>query len=214
MKNEALRFIAVEGPIGVGKTTLAQRLADSMGGQTLFEMPEENPFLERFYQNPKQAALPTQLFFLFQRQRQLEALRQRDIFSPLTVSDYLMDKDALFARLNLDSEELKLYEMVYAQLTIETPQPDLVVYLHAPTPVLFDRIRKRNRRMEASIGKEYLNKLVDAYTQFFHYYNASPLLIVNTADFDFISNPAHFSELIERINATRSGRHFFNPTVL
>lgn len=208
---KALRFIAVEGPIGVGKTSLAMRLADTLGAQTLLEMPEENPFLERFYQNPKQSALPTQLYFLFQRMRQLQALRQQDMFAPLTVSDYLMDKDALFARLNLDDDELALYETVYAQTTIQTPQPDLVVYLHAPTNILMDRIRRRNRRIEAGISKEYLSKLVDAYTQFFHFYVASPLLIVNTAELDLVDNKDHFGQLVERINATRSGRHYFNP---
>lgn len=208
---KALRFIAVEGPIGVGKTSLAMRLADTLSAQTLLEMPEENPFLERFYQNPKQSALPTQLFFLFQRMRQLQGLRQQDMFAPLTVSDYLMDKDALFARLNLDDDELALYETVYAQTTIQTPQPDLVVYLHAPTTVLMDRIRRRNRRIEAGISKEYLTKLVDAYTQFFHFYVASPLLIVNTAELDLVDNSNHFQQLVERINATRSGRHYFNP---
>lgn len=211
MNTASLRFIAVEGPIGVGKTSLAQRLADTIGAQTLLEMPEENPFLERFYQNPKQSALPTQLFFLFQRMRQLEALRQQDMFAPLTISDYLMDKDALFARVNLDADELALYETVYSQLTIQTPQPDLVVYLHAPTSVLYDRIRRRNRRMETSISKEYLSRLVDAYTQFFHFYVASPLLIVNTAELDLVNNAEHFRQLVERINATRSGRHYFNP---
>ncbi|TDQ46515.1 deoxynucleoside kinase [Permianibacter aggregans] len=208
---KALRFIAVEGPIGVGKTSLAMRLADTLSAQTLLEMPEENPFLERFYQNPKQSALPTQLFFLFQRMRQLQGLRQQDMFAPLTISDYLMDKDALFARLNLDDDELALYETVYAQTTIQTPQPDLVVYLHAPTTVLMDRIRRRNRRIEAGISKEYLTKLVDAYTQFFHFYVASPLLIVNTAELDLVGNSNHFQQLVERINATRSGRHYFNP---
>jgi deoxyadenosine/deoxycytidine kinase len=205
-----LRFIAIEGPIGVGKTTLAERLADHLGAQTLREMPEENPFLERFYQNPKQAALPTQLFFLFQRQRQLQALRQQDMFAPLTVSDYLMEKDPLFARLNLDSEELKLYEMVYAGLTLETPQPDLVVYLHAEAAVLHERIRRRNRPIEQGISRDYLNRLVEAYTQFFHYYNSSPLLIVNTSALDLVDNGAHFLALVERIQATRSGRHYFN----
>lgn len=208
---KALRFIAVEGPIGVGKTSLAMRLADTLSAQTLLEMPEENPFLERFYQNPKQSALPTQLFFLFQRMRQLQGLRQQDMFAPLTISDYLMDKDVLFARLNLDDDELALYETVYAQTTIQTPQPDLVVYLHAPTNVLMDRIRRRNRRIEAGISKEYLTKLVDAYTQFFHFYVASPLLIVNTAELDLVDNSNHFQQLVERINATRSGRHYFNP---
>ena len=207
---QPLRFVSVEGPIGVGKTTLTRRLAEALGGQTLLEQPDENPFLERFYQNPKQAALPAQLFFLFQRARQLDAIRQQDMFAPVTVSDYLMDKDALFARLNLDDDELRLYEQVYGQLTIQAPQPDLVIYLQAPIDALMERIRKRDRSAERSLSRDYLQKVLDAYTRFFYYYEASPLLIVNTAALDLAGSESDFQQLVERVHQCRSGRHYFN----
>ncbi len=205
-----LRFVSVEGPIGVGKSTLARRLADALGGQTLLEQPDENPFLERFYQNPKQAALPAQLFFLFQRARQLDSMRQQDIFAPVTVSDYLMGKDALFARLNLDDDELRLYEQVYNQLTIEAPEPDLVIYLQAPLEALMERVRKRDRSAERALSRDYLQKVLDAYTRFFYYYDSSPLLIVNTAALDLANNEGDFQQLVERVHQCRSGRHYFN----
>ncbi|HEX4911627.1 MAG TPA: deoxynucleoside kinase [Permianibacter sp.] len=207
---QPLRFVSVEGPIGVGKTTLTRRLAEALGGQTLLEQPDENPFLERFYQNPKQAALPAQLFFLFQRARQLDAIRQQDMFAPVTVSDYLMDKDALFARLNLDDDELRLYEQVYSQLTIQSPQPDLVIYLQAPIDALMERVRKRDRSAERALSRDYLQKVLDAYTRFFYYYEASPLLIVNTAALDLADSESDFQQLVERVHQCRSGRHYFN----
>ena len=204
-----LRFVSVEGPIGVGKTTLTRRLAEALGGQTLLEQPDENPFLERFYQNPKQAALPAQLFFLFQRARQLDAIRQQDMFAPVTVSDYLMDKDALFARLNLDDDELRLYEQVYSQLTIQAPTPDLVIYLQAPIDALMERVRKRDRSAERALSRDYLQKVLDGYTRFFYYYEASPLLIVNTAALDLAGSESDFQQLVERVHQCRCGRHYF-----
>jgi deoxyadenosine/deoxycytidine kinase len=176
----------------------------------LLEQPDENPFLERFYQNPKQAALPTQLFFLFQRARQLDAIRQQDMFAPVTVSDYLMDKDALFARLNLDDDELRLYEQVYSQLTIESPQPDLVIYLQAPIDALMERVRKRDRAAEKTLSRDYLQKILDGYTRFFYYYEASPLLIVNKSALDLAGSESDFQQLVERVHQCRSGRHYFN----
>ena len=207
-------FIAVEGPIGIGKTSLAKKLAESFQAELLLEGASENPFLEKFYQDPKSGALPVQLYFLFQRSRQLQELRQGDMFSPNHISDYLMDKDRLFARVTLDTDELNLYEQVYENLTIDAPVPDLVIYLQAPTDVLLKRIRKRGISMENTINEEYLNKLTSAYTDFFHYYNDSPLLIVNASAIDLINNKADYQQLLERIETTNNGRHYFNPTIV
>ncbi|WMS89171.1 deoxynucleoside kinase [Pleionea litopenaei] len=205
------KFIAIEGPIGVGKTTLARKLAEYYQAELLLEGADENPFLPRFYQDPKAGALPTQLYFLFQRARQLKELRQGDMFIPTYVSDFLMDKDRLFAQVTLDSDELSLYQQVYDNLTIDTPQPDLVIYLQAPVNVLLDRIRKRATPHEAIIQKEYLEKISDAYMEFFHYYQGSPLLIVNASGIDLVENQHDYQQLLERIQETNSGRHYFNP---
>lgn len=207
-------FIAVEGPIGVGKTTLAKKLAQSFQGELLLEGAQENPFLEKFYQDPKGGALPAQLFFLFQRSRQLKEVIQSDLFIQNRVADYLMDKDRLFAQVTLNEDELSLYEQVYQNLTIDAPTPDLVIYLQAPVEILLKRIRKRGVNMEYSITQEYLNKLSNAYTDFFHYYDASPLLIVNASGMDLVNNEQHYQQLLERIESTTSGRHYFNPTIL
>jgi deoxyguanosine kinase len=204
-------FIAIEGPIGVGKTTLAKKLAHSFNAELLLEGAAENPFLEKFYQDPKSAALPAQLYFLFQRTRQLQELRQGDMFTPNHVADFLMDKDRLFARVTLDSDELNLYEQVYNNLTIDAPTPDLVIYLQAPADVLLKRIRKRGLAMENTINQDYLNQLSSAYTDFFHYYNASPLLIVNASGIDLVNNQQDYQQLLDRIQTTTSGRHYFNP---
>jgi len=207
-------FIAVEGPIGVGKTTLAKKLAQSLQSELLLEGASENPFLEKFYQDPKAGALPAQLYFLFQRNRQLQELRQGDMFAPNHIADFLMDKDRLFARVTLDTDELNLYEQVFNNLTIDAPVPDLVIYLQAPTDVLMRRIRKRGISMEYSITDDYLNRLSSAYTDYFHYYNASPLLIVNASGIDLVNNEADYQQLLERIETTSNGRHYFNPTVV
>src|SRR5215469_12538392 len=170
--SEQSRYLVVEGPIGVGKTSLAVKLAESFGAELMLERAEENPFLERFYRDPKGAALPTQLSFLFQRARQLQQLRQGDIFQPMRVADFLLDKDPLFARLNLDDEELKLYEQVYQHLTLDAPRPDLVVYLQAPVDVLSQRITHRGIGYERMIQQEYLERVTDAYARFFHLYDS------------------------------------------
>jgi len=206
------RYIVIEGPIGVGKTSLCKRLAEHMSADVMLEKAEENPFLEKFYQNPKQSALPTQLFFLFQRARQIQDLRQSDMFaSQVRISDFLMEKDRLFAQVTLDDDEFRLYEQVYSSLTIDTPRPDLVIYLQAPVTTLLDRVFKRGRRIEHNIESAYLSKLSDAYTKFFYYYNESPLLIVNVADLDLVNNKQHFELLLDRIINVKSGRHYFNP---
>jgi deoxyadenosine/deoxycytidine kinase len=211
MKSVNPGYVVVEGPIGVGKTSLAMRLADAFGATPLLEHPEENPFLERFYQSRKQFALPTQLFFLFQRARQIEQLKQGDMFSNGYVVDFLLDKDKLFARANLDDDELRLYDQVYAQMSLHLPVPDLVIYLQAPVDVLYERVRRRGVEYEHYIEREYLQVLVDAYTQFFHHYTAAPLFVVNAEKINIVENDADFQMLLSYIRKNRSGRHFLNP---
>jgi deoxyadenosine/deoxycytidine kinase len=205
-------FIAVEGSIGVGKTTLAKKLAASFQYATLFEDPEENPFLEKFYRNRQQSALATQLFFLFQRTQKIQDMRQADIFEPARVADFLIDKDPLFARVNLDRDEYHLYEKVYQQLTIDAPRPDLVIYLQAPTDVLLSRIDSRGLEMERGIDREYLERLNEVYSEFFLYYDDAPLLIVNASEIDLANNVADYRDLVNYLLDIRSGRHYFNPT--
>ncbi len=205
------RFIVVEGPIGVGKTTLARRLADSFGSELLLEGAEENPFLERFYADPGKTALPTQMFFLFQRARQIQELRQKDLFEPVRVADFMLEKDRLFAQLTLEPDELRLYEQTYEHLTLDAPQPDLVIYLQAPVEVLLDRIARRSRPGEHHIGSDYLKRVVEGYAEFFYHYDASPLLIVNAAGIDLANREEDYHRLLEQVKVTRSGRHFFNP---
>lgn len=207
-------FVVVEGPIGVGKTTLARKLSRSFESNLLLEGSDDNPFLERFYENPKAAALPTQLHFLLQRARQLREMKQEDMFSPVRVADFLIEKDRLFAELTLDADELDLYEQVYSGLTLDVPKPDLVVYLQAPVEVLLKRIQKRGFSHEQMIEAAYLQRLCDAYIRFFYQYSEAPLLIVNAADIDFANNEKDYQLLLERILANRSGRHYFNPSSL
>ena len=204
-------YIVVEGPIGVGKTSLARRLADSFGSELLLEGASENPFLERFYRNPQQGALSTQLFFLLQRARQMQELRQGDMFRPVRVADFLMEKDQLFARLTLDDQEFKLYEQVYAHLTLDAPVPDLVIYLQAPVEVLLNRIAKRGIGYEQHIDSVYLDRLSQGYARFFHDYEATPLLIVNAAHVDLVNNDTAYQELLTQIERVKTGRHYFNP---
>ncbi|NOX75937.1 MAG: deoxynucleoside kinase [Gammaproteobacteria bacterium] len=205
------RYIVIEGPIGVGKTSLAKRLAENFNGELLLEEADDNPFLERFYRNPRHAALPTQLFFLFQRAQQIQDLRQSDLFASVRVADFLLEKDRLFAQLTLDDDELNLYDQVYDNITVDAPKPDLVIYLQAPTEVLLARVQKRGRNFERFIETNYLERLVEAYTRFFHYYSDSPLLIVNAADIDLVNNTRDYELLVERLRKVRSGRHYFNP---
>jgi deoxyadenosine/deoxycytidine kinase len=207
------RYIVIEGPIGVGKTSLARRLSESLGSELLLEQAEANPFLERFYRNPREAALPTQLFFLFQRVRQIEDLRQADIFSDTRVADFLIEKDRLFAQVNLDRHELDLYDQIYASMDISPPTPDLVIYLQAPVDTLLFRIAHRGIGYEQRIGRHYLERLNEAYARFFHDYDGAPLLIVNAATIDPIHNDEHYNVLLEEICRIQSGRHFFNPIV-
>ena len=205
------RYIAVEGPIGVGKTSLTKRLADSFNYDLLLEKAEENPFLERFYQDPARHALSTQLFFLFQRSQQIQELRQDDLFKPVRVADFLIEKDRLFAQQNLDSDEYELYLNVYRHLTIDAPTPDLVIYLQAPTNILMNRIRKRGIAAEQQIEPHYLENLNQAYTDFFHFYKQSPLLIVNSAEIDLVNSDSDYEQLLDHIISVPGGTHYFNP---
>jgi len=205
-------FIAVEGPIGVGKTTLAKKLASSFNYETLLEDTEENPFLENFYRNRKQAALATQLFFLFQRAQKIQDMRQADIFEPVRVSDFLVEKDPLFARINLEREEFQLYEKVYQQMTIDAPRPDLVIYLQASTDVLLSRINSRGLASEQGIDRDYLERLNEVYSEFFLYYDGAPLLIVNASQIDLVNGESDYTQLVDYMLDIRSGRHYFNPT--
>ena len=205
------QFIVLEGPIGVGKSSLARRLCASLGAEPVLEQAAENPFLERFYRNPRDGALPAQLYFLFQRAQQLAALNQQDMFAPLRVADYLLEKDRLFARVTLDDAEFGLYEQVYTKLDVQAPKPDLVIYLQAPVDVLLERIAKRGIRYEQQIERAYLERLNEAYARFFHEFEAAPLLIVNAASIDPINNQADYDELLAAIQRMKRGRLYYNP---
>jgi deoxyadenosine/deoxycytidine kinase len=208
---DSSRFIVVEGAIGVGKTSLAKRLASSLSADLVLEEVAENPFLRRFYEDGRSAALPAQMFFLFARARQTEDLRQSDLFANIRIADYLFAKDELFAELTLDPAELKLYQQVVASLSVDAPVPDLVIYLQASVDVLMERIARRGIQYERAIDRHYLERLTDAYARYFHAYNEGPLLIVNASEIDPINNDADYEQLFKQIERTTGGRHFFNP---
>jgi len=204
------RYIAVEGPIGAGKTSLARKLAEHNGAELVLEEPQNNPFLSGFYQDTKRWALATQLFFLFQRVNQLSGLKQLDMFARPTVADFLFDKDPLFARINLTDDELALYQRIYDHLQPQVAVPDLVVCLQAPVETLIARVRKRGAAYERGINEDYLTRLTAAYGRFFHDYTAAPLLIVNSKNLNFVDRPSDFALLLERIEGMRGPREFFN----
>lgn len=206
-----LRYIAIEGPIGVGKTSLARRLAESLEFDLVLEDAGDNPFLERFYRDPVANALPTQLHFLFQRARQAQEIRQADLFASGRVADFLLEKDRIFARLTLPDEEYRLYEQVYHGLALDAPVPDLVVYLQAPVEVLIERVKRRGIACEQAMRPEYLRRLSEAYMDFFHRYDAGPLLIVNAAVIDPVRRDSDYRDLLGRIQAMEGGRKYYNP---
>ncbi|MBI1912851.1 MAG: deoxynucleoside kinase [Deltaproteobacteria bacterium] len=208
---EKSRYIAIEGPIGVGKSSLAELLAEQLGGRTLLEEVEENPFIPRFYNDIKKYAFQTQLFFLLSRYQQQKDMFQQELFNATVISDYLFAKDRIFAYLNLDENELGLYEQVYRLLDTRIPKPDLVIYLQASTEILLDRINIRNLDYEKSIKEEYLEKLVDAYNRYFFYYNDTPLLVVNTTEIDFVNNPADLTNLVREIKNMKGGAQHYIP---
>lgn len=210
---EKYRYIAVEGPIGAGKTSLARRIADHLRADVLLENAAENPFLPRFYQDPKRHALATQLFFLFQRSSQVQDLQQSDLFRHNIVADFLLDKDLLFARLNLDDDEFRLYQKIYDELQPKAPVPDLVIYLQARPDILQARVLGRGIDYERNISTDYLRRLADSYTRYFYSYTAAPLFIVNCEHLNFVQSDADFALLMQQIQAMRGNREFFNRAV-
>ncbi|MCP5143435.1 MAG: deoxynucleoside kinase [Gammaproteobacteria bacterium] len=206
------RFIVIEGPIGVGKSTLARRLAQTYKSDLVLQSPEQNPFLAQFYSDPARYALSSQLSFLFQHVEQIKGISQSDLFRPVHVADYMLPVDRLYAQVNLGADELRLYDLIYHQLVHSLPRPDLVIYLQAPPAVLINRINRRGINYERNITADYLERLSTAYVEFFHQYAESPLLIVNAAKIDLASNDADYELLIEHIGRGLSGRHYFNPT--
>ena len=205
------RFIVVEGPIGVGKTSLAERLAERFSAELILEHVEDNPFLDQFYKSGRNVALPAQLFFLFQRTRQLERLNQADMFAPVRIADFHVAKDKLFAELNLSKDEMELYNQIYEKLDVEIPKPDLVIYLQASVDALLSRIAHRGVPYERMIDRSYLEKIADSYARFFHDYDEAPLLIINASSIDPVRNDADFNALFEQVQRISGGRHFFNP---
>ena len=207
---DKFRYLVVEGPICAGKTTLAKRLASRLSAELLLEQPSENPFLARFYQDMARFALPAQLFFLFQRARMIEPLAQPDMFGKPTVADFLLDKDALFARITLSGDELALYQKIYEALRPRSPVPDLVIYLQAHPGTLIERVRRRGAGYERGISEEYLAVLAESYARFFYHYAAAPVLIVNSENLNFVERDADFELLLSRVRGMKSRREFFN----
>ncbi len=211
MTNDRARYIVVEGPIGVGKTALATLLAKSLRARKTFEMVEENPFLSNFYADRVKFAFQTQLFFLLSRFRQQQELWQQDLFAQVTISDYLFAKDRVFAAITLDANELALYEKIYELMGPRVIKPDLVIYLQARGEVLLSRIKKRGRDFERKFDTGYLAQVCHAYNDFFFHYTETPLLVVNTSDIDFVSDPGDLDPLLAAIRRMKKGTQYYNP---
>ena len=211
MKDLTSKYIIIEGPIGVGKTSLSNKLALEWDADLVLENVDDNPFLSKFYKNPREVSLQTQLYFLLTRTRQVQAFKQQDIFSNTRVSDFMLQKDRLFAQVTLNNEEYDLYDQLYSYMAVDIPKPDLIIYLQAPINTLIKRIKKRGRDFEKYIDAEYLERLNAMYLKFFNTYNASPLLIVNAEDIDFINNENDYKNLLDKIYSIEKGRHYFNP---
>ncbi len=205
------RYIVVEGPIGVGKSSLAERLAAEFGYRTVLEKADDNPFLPRYYKEPARFALPTQMFFLLSRYQQQRELAQGDLFSSGVVCDYLFAKDRIFASLALESDELSLYQHMFSLMDPSIPRPDLVIFLQAPTEVLVNRIRQRGRDFERDISRDYLAAVNEAYNRFFFGYDEAPLLIINTGEVDFVRRPGDFQDLVREIRRMRKGTQYYVP---
>ena len=211
MKDLASKYIVIEGPIGVGKTSLANKLSLEWDAELILENIDDNPFLSKFYKNQREVSLQTQLYFLLTRTRQVQAFKQQDIFSKPRVSDFMLQKDRIFAQVTLNNEEYDLYDQLYSYMTVDIPKPDLLIYLQAPAKVLMKRIKKRGRDFEKYITNEYLEKLNAMYLKFFNNYNGSPILIVNAEDIDFVKNKIDYKNLLDKIYSIEKGKHYFNP---
>lgn len=208
---ERAKYIVVEGPIGVGKTSLVHMLADKFSARTLLEKCEKNPFLEDFYKDRKRYAFQTQLFFLLSRYQQQKEIIQLDLFKKSIVSDYIFAKDKIFAQINLDENELTLYNQIYSLLDADIPRPDLVIFLQAEVDVLMARIKNRSNKYEKSLTHDYLMEITKAYNDFFFYYNDTPLLIIDTTKIDFVNNPDDFENLVKEILQSKRGTQYFVP---
>jgi len=211
MKDLTSKYIVIEGPIGVGKTSLSNKLALEWDAELILENVDDNPFLSKFYKNPREVSLQTQLYFLLTRTRQVQSFKQQDIFSQTRVSDFMLQKDRLFAQVTLNNEEYDLYDQLYSYMAVDIPKPDLLIYLQAPANVLMKRIKKRGRNFEKYINTEYLERLNSMYLKFFSTYDGSPLLIVNAEDIDFVNNAIDYKNLLDKIYSIDKGRHYFNP---